>query len=178
KPLAGFLGPGSDAKDKVSGEWALVETRSAEAHMSKAQVFMSLAATSLALRLIEQDVINDSNVNDFVIREPVKSHHTINKQFGRGLLRLESGKFATARSLQERYAEEMLQMAETIELPEDELRAAERLLNICQRLSKLTLPDDLAAHILDAEWAAKLYFLLSLYGENVLTEKIKEAVAF
>lgn len=165
KPLAGFLAADGNASDKVTKDWALVEVRSADAHMSKTQAYASLAVTSLVLRLLEQRVINHHNADRFIINNPIGSLRALNREQGRSALQLASGKKTTAQGLQERLATAALSLTERVRLPDDEIVAARRYLDLCQKLKQLS---DCRALARDVEWAAKKFFIKQKYGENPL----------
>jgi len=178
KPLACLLQPGNSASDKIHTGWGILETRCADSHMSLSQSYMSLASISLVERLLEHNLINNRNIDKFVIENPVKSLHKINRNMGGGSLRLISGKCTSALGVQEQYADAISQMIEIVELPDDEQRAAERYIRICQKLRAFRNDSDLAILGPDIEWADKLYRIQLLLGENAVHDMLYQAVAF
>lgn len=179
KPLAGFLSVSQGAgADKVTPPWALIEVRCADAHMSKAQIYSSLAITSLALRLDEQGIINETSIGEFTIKNPVQALRDLNGRHGRGKLQLESGGVTTALGLQEHYAEAILKMAEKIELPKDEQAAAEKYLRLCDNLGRYASECDLDLLVPDIEWATKLICMRKKYGEKAPAGDLINALAF
>ncbi len=173
KPLAGFFrwGKDSDVMDKIGGGWALLEVRCADPHMSISQTYASLAITSLALRLFEQRIINEHNLTDFALKDPVKSLHQINTQMGRGKIELESGNSTTALGLQKRFGDAILQLAEKtdLHLPSDEQAAASKLTTMCDSLEGT---EELKPLVPGIEWATKKYY------SDKKTGSLKEELAF
>ena len=180
KPLAGFLGSGGSAADKITPGWALIEVRCADPHMSKTQGETSLAAVSLAMRLVERGIINGNNADDYILGNPVAALHLINKNFGRPSLDLASGKFETALGLQQRYLAAMHDMVEIGDIPEDELIAIPRLDTIFEHMGGLALHEgaSLGPLVKDVEQAAKFYYLTKKFGENACRDRLKLAAAF
>jgi hypothetical protein len=148
--------------------------------MSRTQTETSLAAVSLAMRLVERGIINGYNADDFILKDPVSALHQINKNFGRAQLHVASGKFASASSLQRMYLAAMHDMSEISDMPLDELEAIPRLDTIFQRMGGVALDEgaSLGPLVQGVEQAAKLYYLTKKFGENALKAKFKDAVAF
>lgn len=178
KPLASILTPSVGAGDKLTGRWALAEVRSGDSHMSRTQTYMKFAVTSLVLRLIEQEVINADNAADYTFRKPNEKIFIANHHFGQKRIALKSEDMVNSQQHQLRFAEAIMDMAQMIELPEDERIAAERFLGLCQKLGKLTIPDDIKPLVPDVGWATKLHAMRLKYGEDVLKSHFTEAVAF
>jgi hypothetical protein len=186
KPLGALMSAGSDSRDKLSAGWGIFEVRSGDAHMSRTRLFMSLAGTSLVMRLIEQDVINADNEGDFIINDPIGALHRINANYGQGEIELASGKTTTAAGLQANYFETGLAFAEEAPLTASELKAAQELARINQKLGDLSLEQALAWREIarDVEWAAKAHFLRreqenkSYTGTGIDARKLRDAAMF
>lgn len=167
KPMAGIL----EEQDKISRNWSLLEVRLADSHMSRFCTFVSLAATSAALRLTEQGIITIKNADQYSLADPLTDLQKINRNFGRSRLTLKSGKTTTALDLQTRFLENYLKLSEEkdIELPEDEILGVQEALKTCDLLKKLDRKNpDLKPLVRRVEWAAKYYYLRKKLGENLI----------
>lgn len=174
KPLAGLL---SD-KDKVPTGYSLLEVRHADSHMSRFCTFVGLAATSGFLRLLEQGIINSKNADDYILRSPRSALHALNNNFARDKLQLASGKTTTALSLQTRLAEDILELAGEVKLPQDEILGAEELLKTCQALKEINPKNpDPSSLVRRIEWAAKYCLLQRKFGDDMLGSSLDNAMA-
>ena len=179
KPMGELLGP---QDGKFTPGWTIFEDRSVDAHMSRMGTLLSVGAVSLVLRLLEQGIINQYNADDFTLREPIGVLKNTNYHFGKGVFDLESGAKSTAAELQQRFIEAMSMMAssEDRRLPDSEIGVAERLQKLSPKLSELDRKDpDYEVLSPEVEWATKLHYLRTKYGEDFCNKKtLVEAVAF
>ncbi len=188
KPLAAMHNGNNShegARDKLSPGWGLLEIRSADVHMSQTRTFVSLAGTSLLMRLVEQDYINEDNEHEFIIAEdPIETLHELNKNHGRGLLtHTVNGetKTITAAGLQEYYFTAALNFGEREPLHESELTAGHELVRINQKLGSFLVDKALRPLVRDVEWAAKEHYLgleqahKQYTGDNIAQQKLEDA---
>lgn len=187
KPIGNFYTQvvSGGAEDKIHTGWSLLEVRKDDAHMLLTNAYMGYAATSIALRLVEQGYINQDNAADFTLAETANSLKIVNTTFGKDKLRLASGKHTDALSLQKRYTDMMYKMLSEQEQPqEDEVDALERLTIILDKLDILAHGDihdtDVKPLVPYVEWAAKLHYLRQKVSPNYTAhpDKLEAAVAF
>ncbi len=123
KPMALAL---SNEIDTVGGGWLRVETRFVDAPFSLAARRHALATTSLMLRICEHaDLFNSGEFDDIVIKDPVKAAHTFMADLTlRRKTEVESGKKRNMLDISEELAKKVLFLCERVDLPADEVHAA------------------------------------------------------
>lgn len=178
KPLATYHTNNDMANDKISSGWAVLEARYSDTHMPRFCTFVDVAATSAAMRLYEQAVIHPGNIDEFSLAEPVLALRHINRNFGRGSFYLGSGKRTTALSLQMKFLETYLELAEsgTIDLPDDEIQGTKEAYRNCELLKGINLKDpDLTPLVRRVEWASKYALLLKKFDGSMFEGKNHQA---
>jgi hypothetical protein len=116
----------NDDKDVIGvDDLARVEVRFADPVMSPLGRFLSLAATSAVLRLIEHPELFDANALDYIeLADPVLAAKAYSEDLrGTGTMLTLKGKRVTAGDIQEQLATQFQKLSEVIELPADELEA-------------------------------------------------------
>lgn len=123
--------------DVVQGaEWARAEIRFADAGLSPANRYLSLAVTSLIFRLLEhKDMIGSVRLSNLGIYRPAKtakrfvsdlSLETVGETYG--------GRAMTALDIQEAFSELVVELSQRISLPEDEDNAIDMWLYIIDKM--------------------------------------------
>jgi proteasome accessory factor A len=186
KPMAIIPPPNIDCDTIGSPEWARLEVRFADPGLSPTVRFLSFAATSLVLRMIEHEEkirkmekIDNVRLRDLALIEPAIAARCISRDLSlRETVKTLDGKRMTAIDIQEALATIALQLADVVELPSDEVEAAGLWLDIC---------DDLrASNPAKGEWgglrtqldvAAKHRALLRKYPAKDLYSDNRKAMA-
>lgn len=161
KPLGGI----SEKIDRQYGPFTVLEARHADPHLLPYADFMSLAITSLGLRLLEQRTINYDNAEDFILINPIKALDVVDDPtlLNREELTLLNGEAISPVGLQRRFARAALSLIETgeVRLPKDEQYAVQEWLHLCNALAEVRGLErvHLRALLGKVEWATKLVFM-------------------
>ena len=173
----GAIVDSAGSKNKIAKNWMLFESRLSDSHMSRRGTLLGLGSTSLALRLLEQGKINARNVSDYLLDNPLRDLRRINSPDNMHLpLTLVSGKTVTAAELQCKIFEKVLDMSDEVELPADEMLCVEDILETLDLLKKSS-SDDIKPIATRVEWAAKLYAIQKMAGEDFVGDNYRQAIA-
>lgn len=172
KPMAIII-PESASFDVVGNkQWTRLEVRFADPVMSPKSRFLSLAATSLVLRMIEHPQLIDKNLEQYVyFSEPVK----VAKSFLSDLTFTKKhqtidNKRVSALDIQKVFLDNAIKLANKIELPKDEIFAISLWKEYCTKMTNINpIEDGLESLATDYDFAA-LYHYLSSKSDNGLIE--------
>lgn len=150
KPMAMIPPVSSDADTVGNPDWARLEVRFADPGSSLTSQFLDFAATSLVLRILEHpDVISTKKLR----KHSFANHAQAARDFSSDLTFKEvavavNGKSYTALDYQEVLAEAAANLAERIELPEDEDRAIDLWFSAIDKMRASDLPNSTYAGLL------------------------------
>jgi hypothetical protein len=185
KPMGTLHFNSNTAESKIPAGWALFEDRAPEPHMSVRGTLRSLAATSLVARLVEQQLVNASNANDFLISHPIKTLHRSQRSFHDRQFNLASGKTISVADYQSMLFETIQEHVDKsrLELPESEREVPVQIIDICDRIKVLHPHEpDYSTLVPDVEAATKLYFLRQQlqkhHGDTRIQRHNAEAISF
>lgn len=123
--------------DVVQGkEWARAEIRFADAGLSPANRYLSLAVTSLIFRLLEHEgIIGSVRLSNLGLKRPAYTAKIFASDLSLGEVgETYSGRAMTALDIQEAFAELVVELSQRIGLPEDEENAIDMWLYIIDKL--------------------------------------------
>jgi hypothetical protein len=154
--------------DNNSSSFPRLEIRSSESNSSKWARFMGFAATSLVLRLIEQD--DPSVDNDLIIKDTLEALHKVGRHTNLHTTTFEtlSGGRINAIDHQEALATAAMRLCENVKLPDDEVYAAHEWLRVAQDLRKVRNKHDYPMIADRVEWAARYHILRAKYPSGRL----------
>lgn len=129
KPMALAL---SGDFDTVDEGWMRLETRYADAPLSLAARRHALATTSLMLRVLEHSVLFEpGEFDDIILKRPVEATHRYMSDLKlKSTAETVSGKRINLLNVNEQLAQKILFMCERIDLPDDEVDAANKWVEI------------------------------------------------
>lgn len=165
KPLFGWSEINESAlMESHSKYWERLEIRHADAPHSPWLRTVSMAATSLALRVLEHRSVFDKSVwQDLKISHLARTVQQVNKRPFHTTFQVESGKVSTAISMQRQFADMALRLHydKDICLPADEVEAAQEWLAICDDLDRYDPEDITTLDIIRdrLDWAARLHMI-------------------
>ena len=175
KPLLAWSRSGEGLLESHSTGWERLEVRYADANHSPWGMFMSMATTSLVLRLLEhKQMLPDSVWDGLRIKHLADSTQQISKDISfQQTHELVSGEVLTAVDLQQRFARLAVALSCQIQLPKDEHYASQQWLTVCDDLSNY---DPLSVGSLDTftdrlEWAARLRTIYAKNMRNITSYK-------
>lgn len=176
KPMASFYHSKSYAglaDDKIPSGWSMIEVRFADAHMNRTSTFLSLGAMSLLLRLLEQGVVNTSNIDEFTLKDTLETKERVSRSVGNCRVETNDGQTMTAAEYQQKLATAEAELAndDQVLLPADERLASLMMVNLTDKLvaTDHRKPEDLAALPSSIEWALKYRYISSKLGGNILS---------
>ena len=162
KPMA--IIPPREWDEDVMGhqKWARLEVRFADAGFSLTAKYLSLAATSLVLRLIEHpDIVDVEKLAQFSFANPVSTARRFNKDLTfTALAETDNGSKLSAINYQEMLADAASDLAERIELPEDERVAIPLWYEFNDELRKADLTKFEYGNLLQMYDVAPLHYFL------------------
>lgn len=179
KPMCIIPPPSSDADVLGNEDWARVEVRFADACHSPSMLYLSFAATSLVLRIVEhQKMVGRKKIEGLTFNDPV----TAAKIFARDLTlkktaTTRNNRHLTAIDMQEAFAETAAILGESVDLPEDEKQAINLWFYICARLRESNPSKgeyNVLARLMDV--AAKHVYLLHKNNPKDLNNRNDDAM--
>ncbi len=180
KPMALLLAANIDgATIGKNPDWARVEVRFADTGFSRTNRFLSLATTSLVLRLIEHaSLINKDRLENLSFIKPAdtalifSNDLTFNKT-----AQTQCGKNISALDYQILLATEAKSLADKIELPGDEIQAIDLWLDVCDRLKRVDLDSKKYAGLLTIlDFAPRHRFLHKNFPEEIINSNNPDVV--
>ena len=116
--------------------WARAEIRFADPGLSPTTTYLSLATTSLVIRLIEQQKkIDLERLRAYAFSDPLEAAIRFNEDLSlKATAKTRNGAYITAIDYQELLADAALELSEEIKLPTDEVLAINLWFNILDRL--------------------------------------------
>ena len=137
-----MIPPASDDSDTIGdSQWARLEVRFGDAGLSPTARYLCFAATSLVLRLIEHpDLVDIEELRGLSFTTPALTAKAFSKDLSfRELAQTDNGSLITAVNYQEVLAQAAMDLADKIDLPEDEVAAIKLWLTVCDELKKSDL---------------------------------------
>jgi proteasome accessory factor A len=166
---------GSD--DTAGSGWMRLETRCTDPLLSPRLRYLAFAATSLTLRLIEQNYCER-----ILKRYTFTDVGNVNRQIAfddklNNIYQTYSGGRIRAIDYQKLLAEKALELSKKVELPADELQAAELWYDMCDMLSVTDFNDPDTIIETKLEWAARKKVIQKYIGDAALRSSNYKATA-
>lgn len=159
-----------------SDNWFRLETRCTDANMSPEMTQLKFACTSLFLRLVEHNALRGMPVlhNTVNVMRDVSADTTFTKTYST----LDGGRRMSAVDYQQQLASRALRLSETIQLPREEVAAAQKWYEICDDLKLTNLKrGEFSGLENTVEWLAKYKFISNKVKGGRLNRYNVEAVA-
>lgn len=170
KPMA-MIPPNDEDTIGNTNDWARLEIRFADTGFSLTGRYLSLAASSLAVRLLEhQDLINAERIIDYSFKKQVVSANVFSRDlsFKKTVPTLE-GKSISALDYQEVLASEAQALSYKIELPDDEVDAIGLWIDVIDRLRQADLSIGEYAGLLSVlDFAPRHKYLTTRFPEELI----------
>jgi hypothetical protein len=178
KPMA--MIPVSDTDTIGSGEWRRLEVRFADAGFSPTARFLTFAATSLVLRLIEHQPLVDTEVLEhYAFKDPVRAAKVFNNDLSfTATAETQSGEQISALDYQEILLTACARLANVIQLPEDEAAAIPLWADVCDAYRRSDLENRNYDGLLDiTDLAVRHRYLTNRFLPHEISSENKRAVA-
>lgn len=170
KPMCILPPDKSDGDITRDPKWARLEVRFADPTQAPTARFLSFAATSLVLRMLEHDHLVKKDLDKLTIKNPAEAAYLFASDLTlQKTVTMEDGRQMSALDIQEAFAEIALTLSDEIDLPEDENDAVHLWMEICDNL-RATQPDQIDYNdtIYEIEFAARHYYLARKNGPGPL----------
>lgn len=172
KPMAMIPPENNDEGTIGAKEWARLEVRYADAGFSPKGRYLSLAATSLLLRMIEHvELVGMSKLATLQVERPKRAAITFASDLTlRKTVPMCDGRQLSALDIQESYAEAAIDLAEAIELPPSEQPAPHMWMEMCQAM-RASRPDEgeYGQLVREIDIAAKHFYLSQRHPQDALS---------
>lgn len=170
KPMCILPPDKSDGDVTRNPKWARLEVRFADPTQSPTARFLSFAATSLVLRMLEHDHIVRKDLDKLAIKNPTEASYLFASDLTlRQTVTMEDGRQMSALDIQEALTEIAHKVSKEVDLPNDEEEALDLWIDICDKL-RATQPDQIDYNdtIFQIEFAARHYYLARKNGTQPL----------
>ncbi len=162
-----------------TNDWSRLEVRFADTGFSLTARYLSLAAGSLVLRLIEhKNIVDTENLIKSSFKKPLEAANRFNLalSFKETALTI-GGKTISALDYQKLLASEAKLLSEKIELPEDEAKAIDLWISVCDQLSQADLSSGQYEGLLKVlDFPIRHFYLTSRFPEEIINSHNADVV--